>query len=40
VLRRYIHIWNEIGFLKSSEEDRTGFDEQRIRLWGTSILKP
>ncbi|CAK3875036.1 Conidial yellow pigment biosynthesis polyketide synthase [Lecanosticta acicola] len=34
VMRKYIHIWREIGFLKSSAEDRARFDEERARLWG------
>lgn len=34
VLRKYIHIWKEIGFLKASAEDRAQFDEMRRRLWG------
>ena len=35
VARKYIHIWREIGFLKSSAEDRARFDEERARLWGS-----
>ncbi|KAF1347668.1 beta-ketoacyl synthase [Delphinella strobiligena] len=34
VLRKYIHIWREIGFLKSTAEDRARFDEMRACLWG------
>lgn len=34
VVRRYIHIWREIGFLKSTEEDKTNLDSDRVQLWG------
>lgn len=33
VARKYIHIWREIGFLSSTEEDRARFGEERARLW-------
>jgi thioester reductase-like protein len=33
VLRKYIHIWREIGFLQTSAEDREGFDSERLSLW-------
>lgn len=39
VLRKYIHIWKEIGFLKASAEDRAGFEEVRMRLWGPRVHK-
>ena len=35
VARKYIHIWREIGFLSSTEEDRARFGEERARLWGS-----
>lgn len=35
VARKYIHIWREIGFLSSTEEDRARYGEERARLWGT-----
>ncbi|KAJ6199961.1 hypothetical protein J3E72DRAFT_186462 [Bipolaris maydis] len=34
VAQKYIQIWKEIGFLKSTEEDRANFEEIRERLWG------
>ncbi|KAF5021129.1 hypothetical protein F66182_6829 [Fusarium sp. NRRL 66182] len=34
VVRKYIHIWKEIGFLKTTEEDKAGFEAERARLWG------
>lgn len=34
VVRKYIHIWREIGFLKSTAEDKARFGEERARLWG------
>ena len=34
VARKYIHIWREIGFLSSTEEDRARFGEERACLWG------
>jgi len=34
VARKYIHIWREIGFLSSTEEDKARFAEERARLWG------
>jgi iterative type I PKS product template protein len=34
VVRKYIHIWKEIGFLETTEEDRAGFEEERRALWG------
>lgn len=34
VARKYVHIWREIGFLSSTEEDRARFGEERARLWG------
>ena len=34
VARKYIHIWREIGFLSSTEEDKARFEEERARLWG------
>ncbi len=34
VARKYIHIWREIGFLSSTEEDKARFGEERARLWG------
>lgn len=34
VVRRYIHIWREIGFLKSTEEDRINLESDRAQLWG------
>lgn len=33
---KYIHIWREIGFLSSAEEDRARFAEERARLRGQS----
>lgn len=33
VARKYIHIWREIGFLNSTNEDKALFDEDRARLW-------
>ena len=36
VAGKYIHIWKEIGFLNSTEEDKARFAEERIRLWGQS----
>ncbi|KAM0214770.1 hypothetical protein ACHAQD_008669 [Fusarium lateritium] len=37
VVRKYIHIWKEIGFLKTTEEDRAGFEAERDRLWGPRV---
>ncbi|KAM0241576.1 hypothetical protein ACHAPO_001262 [Fusarium lateritium] len=34
VVRKYIHIWKEIGFLKTTAEDKAGFEAERMRLWG------
>ena len=34
VARKYIHIWKEIGFLSSTDEERAGMREERARLWG------
>ena len=36
VAGKYIHIWKEIGFLNSTEEDKARFAEERARLWGPS----
>jgi iterative type I PKS product template protein len=33
VVRKYIHIWKEIGFLQASKEDREGFEKERLSLW-------
>ncbi|KAK3987345.1 hypothetical protein QBC44DRAFT_344021 [Cladorrhinum sp. PSN332] len=35
-VRKYIHIWKEIGFLKATEEDKANFPAERTRLWGNS----
>ncbi|KAK4166873.1 hypothetical protein QBC43DRAFT_367805 [Cladorrhinum sp. PSN259] len=35
-VRKYIHIWKEIGFLKATEEDKINFPGDRARLWGDS----
>ncbi|KAF5010178.1 hypothetical protein FDECE_3671 [Fusarium decemcellulare] len=37
VVRKYIHIWKEIGFLKTTEEDKAGFEAERLRLWGPRV---
>ncbi|KAF5662736.1 polyketide synthase [Fusarium heterosporum] len=37
VVRKYIHIWKEIGFLKTTAEDRAGFEAERARLWGPRV---
>jgi thioester reductase-like protein len=37
VVRKYIHIWKEIGFLKTTDEDRAGFEAERARLWGPRV---
>nr|ALQ32764.1 putative polyketide synthase [Fusarium aywerte] len=37
VVRKYIHIWKEIGFLKTTAEDKAGFEAERIRLWGPKV---
>ncbi|KAJ4178461.1 fusarubin cluster-polyketide synthase [Fusarium falciforme] len=37
VTRKYIHIWKEIGFLKSTAEDKAGFEAERLRLWGPRV---
>jgi hypothetical protein len=34
VVRKYIHIWKEIGFLETTQEDRDGFEKERKALWG------
>jgi iterative type I PKS product template protein len=34
VVRKYIHIWKEIGFLETTKEDRDGFEVERKVLWG------
>ena len=34
VAGKYVHIWKEIGFLNSTEEDKARFAEERARLWG------
>lgn len=34
VLRKYIHIWKEIGFLKSTASDKANLEAERSRLWG------
>ncbi|CAK1367940.1 unnamed protein product [Cercospora beticola] len=36
VAQKYIQIWKEIGFLKSTAEDRARFEEIRERLWGSA----
>ncbi|KAL8639261.1 MAG: hypothetical protein Q9228_003690 [Teloschistes exilis] len=36
VARKYVHIWREIGFLSSTEDDRAQFGEERARLWGAA----
>lgn len=33
VVRKYIHIWKEIGFLETTQEDRDGFEKERKMLW-------
>ncbi|USP77767.1 hypothetical protein yc1106_05041 [Curvularia clavata] len=33
VLRKYIHIWKEIGFLRATEDDRKNFEKERLSLW-------
>jgi len=33
ILRKYIHIWKEIGFLQTTTEDRKGFEKERLALW-------
>jgi iterative type I PKS product template protein len=33
VVRKYVHIWKEIGFLSTTEEDRKGFEKERLALW-------
>jgi thioester reductase-like protein len=33
VLRKYIHIWKEIGFLQTTVEERNGFEKERSVLW-------
>jgi thioester reductase-like protein/acyl carrier protein len=37
VVRKYIHIWKEIGFLKTTAEDKAGFEAERMRLWGPRV---
>ncbi|ENH69483.1 Conidial yellow pigment biosynthesis polyketide synthase [Fusarium oxysporum f. sp. cubense race 1] len=37
VVRKYIHIWKEIGFLKTTAEDKAGFEAERARLWGPRV---
>nr|ALQ32772.1 putative polyketide synthase [Fusarium babinda] len=37
VVRKYIHIWKEIGFLKTTAEDKAGFEAERLRLWGPRV---
>ncbi|KAM0563081.1 hypothetical protein ACHAPJ_001927 [Fusarium lateritium] len=37
VVRKYIHIWKEIGFLKTTVEDKAGFEAERLRLWGPRV---
>ncbi|RGP80519.1 polyketide synthase [Fusarium longipes] len=37
VVRKYIHIWKEIGFLKTTAEDKAGFEAERVKLWGTRV---
>ena len=32
-LRKYIHIWKEIGFLQSTAEDRKELENERLALW-------
>ncbi|KAL5117793.1 fusarubin cluster-polyketide synthase [Pleosporales sp. CAS-2024a] len=34
VVRKYIQIWKEIGFLDASEEEKKGWDAVRKELWG------
>lgn len=38
VVRKYIHIWKEIGFLKATEQDKANFAADRVRLWGNPGL--
>ncbi|EUC44947.1 hypothetical protein COCMIDRAFT_37278 [Bipolaris oryzae ATCC 44560] len=33
VLRKYVHIWKEIGFLHATEDDRKSFEKERLALW-------
>jgi hypothetical protein len=33
-VRKYVHIWKEIGFLETTKEDRDGFEVERKVLWG------
>ncbi|KAE8825964.1 hypothetical protein PTNB85_08909 [Pyrenophora teres f. teres] len=33
ILRKYVHIWKEIGFLHATEEDKKNFEKERIALW-------
>uniref|UniRef100_A0A0D2XPC8 Uncharacterized protein n=1 Tax=Fusarium oxysporum (strain Fo5176) TaxID=660025 RepID=A0A0D2XPC8_FUSOF len=37
VVRKYIHIWKEIGFLRTTAEDKAGFEAERARLWGPRV---
>lgn len=39
VLRKYIHIWKEIGFLKATQKEKDQFEEERLRLWGPRTAK-
>ncbi|KAF2724203.1 ketoacyl-synt-domain-containing protein [Polychaeton citri CBS 116435] len=34
ILRKYIHIWKEIGFLQTTAENKNGFEKERMALWG------
>lgn len=34
IVRKYIHIWKEIGFLQATVEDKNGFEKERAVLWG------
>ncbi|KAF2844227.1 ketoacyl-synt-domain-containing protein [Plenodomus tracheiphilus IPT5] len=33
ILRKYVHIWKEIGFLHATEEDKKNFENERVALW-------
>jgi thioester reductase-like protein len=37
VLKKYIHIWKEIGFLHASTEDKEGFEKERLSLWALEM---
>ena len=34
IVRKYIHIWKEIGFLQTTAEDKSEFESERAALWG------